>query len=144
LRRGGPPGPPGNLRALGVPDALLERLLAEVEQDDRELLEAVAELAPLRDEHGRLPAADTLAVERAAAALKRWRLARRLERQRADEVEGVAQGAGRRAAGRRLVLAQRIDAGSALASGAGAASNPRGGTRKPRSSSEVSSFLGSG
>ena len=92
------PAPPGNLRALGVPDDLLERLLVEVEDDDRDLLGALAEVAPLRDGDGNLPAADTLAVERVTVALRRWRLARRLERDVARTVEAARRGSARRAA----------------------------------------------
>ncbi|MET0511010.1 MAG: hypothetical protein ABW135_04955 [Thermoleophilaceae bacterium] len=48
-------------------------LLRDVEAEVRELHEALAEAAPVRGPDGGLPAADVVAVERAARTLKRWR-----------------------------------------------------------------------
>jgi hypothetical protein len=71
-RGGGLPATPGNALALkhGGQSALL---LRDVEAEVRELFDALADSAPVRDPDGSLPAADVVAVERAARALKRWR-----------------------------------------------------------------------
>ncbi|MEK6273220.1 MAG: P27 family phage terminase small subunit [Actinomycetota bacterium] len=77
LKRGSeaptPPAPPaGNTRALqhgGHSEALLRDVSGEV----RELLDALADAAPVRNPDGSLPAADAIAVERTARALKRYR-----------------------------------------------------------------------
>lgn len=50
-----------------------EALLANVEGETRELTDALAAAAPVREADGSVPAADTVAIERAARALKRWR-----------------------------------------------------------------------
>jgi hypothetical protein len=72
LRPGGGAAKTGDLRALrhgGHSEALLRDVSGEV----RELLDALADAAPVRDPDGSLPAADAIAVERAARALKRYR-----------------------------------------------------------------------
>jgi hypothetical protein len=69
---GGGQAGPGNSRALahgGRSELLLRDVTAEV----RELLDALADAAPVREPDGSLPAADAIAVERAARALKRYR-----------------------------------------------------------------------
>jgi hypothetical protein len=63
---------PGNLRHL-THGATSELLLRDVEAEVRELLDALAEAAPVKEADGTLPAADAVAVERAARALKRYR-----------------------------------------------------------------------
>lgn len=50
-----------------------EALVRDVQAEVRELMDALAESAPVRDPDGGLPAADTVAIETAARALKRWR-----------------------------------------------------------------------
>jgi hypothetical protein len=50
-----------------------EVLVRDVEPEVRELMDALAESAPVRDPDGSLPSADTIAIEAAARALKRWR-----------------------------------------------------------------------
>jgi hypothetical protein len=45
----------------------------DVTVEVRELMDALAEGAPVREADGSLPAADVVAVEQAARALKRWR-----------------------------------------------------------------------
>lgn len=50
-----------------------ELLVRDVEREIRELMNALAEQAPVRDPDGGLPGADIVAVEAAARALKRWR-----------------------------------------------------------------------
>lgn len=67
-----PPAPAGNARAL-VHGGHSERILRDVDGEVRELLDALAEAAPIRDADGSLPAADTVAVERAARLLRRYR-----------------------------------------------------------------------
>jgi len=52
--------------------ATSELLLRDVSAEVRELYDALAEAAPVRDPDGSLPAADVIAVERAARALKRY------------------------------------------------------------------------
>ncbi len=69
---GGGQARPGNSRALRH-GASSELLLRDVTGEVRELLEAMAEAAPVREADGSLPAADAVAVERAARALKRYR-----------------------------------------------------------------------
>jgi len=63
---------------LGVTHALKhgfrsEVLVRDVEVEVRELMDALAESAPVREPDGSLPAADTVAIETAARALKRYR-----------------------------------------------------------------------
>lgn len=71
--RPAPPAPPaGNTRAVRH-GAYSDALLRDVDGEVRELLDALADAAPVRDPDGSLPAADAIAVERAARALKRWR-----------------------------------------------------------------------
>lgn len=72
LRAAPPPPPAGNSRALvhGGTSALLVR---DVEDEVRALMDALGAAAPVRDPDGSLPAADVVAVEAAARALKRWR-----------------------------------------------------------------------
>jgi hypothetical protein len=67
-----PAAPAGNGRAVthGFRSELLVR---DVEDEIRELMDALAEAAPIRDPDGGLPGADVIAVETAARALKRWR-----------------------------------------------------------------------
>jgi hypothetical protein len=62
----------GNTRALRH-GAYSDALLHDVDGEVRELLNAFADAAPVRDGDGSLPAADVVAVERAARALKRYR-----------------------------------------------------------------------
>jgi hypothetical protein len=50
-----------------------EALVKDVEPEVRELMDALAESAPVRDPDGSLPGADIVAIEAAARALKRWR-----------------------------------------------------------------------
>jgi hypothetical protein len=50
-----------------------EALVKDVEAGVRELMDALAESAPVREADGSLPAADAVAIETAARALKRWR-----------------------------------------------------------------------
>jgi hypothetical protein len=72
LKRGETVAPVGNSRAMthGFRSDLLVR---DVEAEVRELMDALAESAPVRDPDGGLPGADTVAVEAAARALKRYR-----------------------------------------------------------------------
>jgi hypothetical protein len=71
--RPAPPAPPaGNVRAVRH-GAYSQALLRDVGDEVRELLDALADAAPVREPDGSLPAADAIAVERAARALKRWR-----------------------------------------------------------------------
>lgn len=71
-RGGGRPAEPGNALARRH-GARSEVLLRDVEDEVAELRDALAEAAPVRGPDGSLPAADVVAVERAARALKRWR-----------------------------------------------------------------------
>lgn len=72
LRPGAGQAVEGNGRALSH-GAYSAALVAEVEVEVRELMEALGAAAPVRDGDGSLPTADVVAVERAARALKRWR-----------------------------------------------------------------------
>lgn len=65
-----PPVSPGRPPSHG---AYSEALIANVEDEVRELAEALGETAPLRDADGGVPAADVVAFERAARALRRYR-----------------------------------------------------------------------
>lgn len=67
-----PPATIGNTRAMthGFRSAAL---VADVAAETLELMAALAEAAPVRDSDGGLPAADTVAIETAARALKRYR-----------------------------------------------------------------------
>lgn len=73
LRRGGVDAVPG------VPSGRLqhggrsELLFRDVEAEILELTEALAEAAPVKDPDGTTPAADSIALETAARALKRYR-----------------------------------------------------------------------
>lgn len=67
-----PPPEIGNQRRL-VHGGRSELLLRDVSAEIRELMDALAEGAPVRDPDGGLPTADVVAVERAARALKRYR-----------------------------------------------------------------------
>ena len=70
--RAAPPAPIGNTRTRthgGLATAKTMDVSAEV----REVFDALAAAAPVRDFDGGLPAADEAAVEIAALALKRWR-----------------------------------------------------------------------
>ena len=69
---GGGAAGPDNLRAL-THGAISEQLVRDVTGEVRELLDSLAEAAPVKESDGSLPAADTIAVERAARALKRYR-----------------------------------------------------------------------
>jgi P27 family predicted phage terminase small subunit len=62
----------GNGRAL-THGGYSAALVADVETEVLELMEALGGSAPVHDPDGSLPAADVAAVERAARALKRWR-----------------------------------------------------------------------
>jgi hypothetical protein len=68
------PGPAeiGNQRGL-VHGARSELLVRDVEAEVRELMDALASSAPVRDPDGSLPAADVVAIEVAARSLKRYR-----------------------------------------------------------------------
>lgn len=70
--RPAPPAPAGNARAL-VHGGRSELLLRDVEAEVAELAAALGDAAPVRDPDGGLPAADLIAVEAAARALKRYR-----------------------------------------------------------------------
>jgi hypothetical protein len=72
LRRGGPPAEPGNGLALKH-GGHSELLLADVEAEVRELVDALGSAAPVRAADGGLPDADVPAVEQAARALRRYR-----------------------------------------------------------------------
>ena len=66
------PATVGNSRALKH-GYRSEGLVKAVEAEVRELMDALAESAPVRDPDGGLPGADVVAIEAAARALKRWR-----------------------------------------------------------------------
>jgi hypothetical protein len=51
-------------------------LVKDVEAEVREIMEALAEAVPVREPDGSVPAADTVAIEVAAVALKRYRSVR--------------------------------------------------------------------
>ena len=70
--RPAPPAPIGNSRRL-LHGGRSERLVADVEVEVREMMDALGDAAPVRDPDGGLPAADVVAVEVGARALKRWR-----------------------------------------------------------------------
>lgn len=70
--RPAPPAPQGHSRSL-VHGGRAEVLFREVGGEVRELLDLLADAAPVRDADGALPAADAVAVERAARALARYR-----------------------------------------------------------------------
>lgn len=53
--------------------AYSQRLVAHVESEVGELMDALGDAAPIREADGTVPAADLAAVEAAARALKRWR-----------------------------------------------------------------------
>lgn len=72
LRQGQTVAPVGNTRAMKH-GFRSEALVKDVEAEVRELMDALAESAPVRDPDGGLPGADTVAIEAAARALKRWR-----------------------------------------------------------------------
>ena len=65
-----PPASPGRPPSHG---GYSEALVANVEREVLELRDALGETAPLRDAEGGLPAADLVAFERAARALRRYR-----------------------------------------------------------------------
>jgi hypothetical protein len=71
LRRGGPVQP-GNANRL-VHGGWSRALVADVSDEVAELMAALGDVAPVRDYDGRLPAADLIAVERAARLLRRYR-----------------------------------------------------------------------
>jgi hypothetical protein len=71
LRRG-LPAPIGNARAM-THGFQSEALVKDVSDEVRELAALIAETVPVKDPDGSAPAADTLAIEAAAVALKRWR-----------------------------------------------------------------------
>ena len=71
-----PPAPPtGNRRAVRH-GGYSEALVADVSDEVRELMAALGDVAPVRDPDGGLPAADVVAVERAARLLRRYRRSR--------------------------------------------------------------------
>lgn len=72
LRPGARTAPEGNSRARRH-GGYSEALVANVEAEIIELRDALGETAPLRDADGRVPAADLVAFERAARALRRYR-----------------------------------------------------------------------
>lgn len=72
LRPGAGRAGSGNTRALRH-GGRSELLLRDVDAEVRDLLDALADAAPVREADGTLPAADAIAVERAARALKRYR-----------------------------------------------------------------------
>jgi hypothetical protein len=72
LKRGETVAPVGNTRAM-THGFRSEALVKDVESEVRELMDALADSAPVRDVDGGLPGADVVAVEAAARALKRWR-----------------------------------------------------------------------
>lgn len=72
LKRGEQPAPTGNRRALRH-GGYSEALVADVSAEVRELMDALGDAAPVRDPDGSLPAADVVAVERAARLLRRYR-----------------------------------------------------------------------
>lgn len=72
LRPGARTAPAGNVRARRH-GGYSEALVADVEREIVELRDALGETAPLRDAEGGLPAADLVAFERAARALRRYR-----------------------------------------------------------------------
>lgn len=70
---GRPPAPPtGNRRALKH-GGHSEALLADVSAEVRELMDALGATVPVRDSDGGVPAADVVAIERAARLLRRHR-----------------------------------------------------------------------
>lgn len=70
--RNAPVPPAGNQRARRH-GGYSEALVADVEREVREVMDALAEAAPVRGPDGELPAADVAAVEVAARALRRYR-----------------------------------------------------------------------
>ena len=72
LKPGARVAPTGNVRARRH-GGYSEALVADVEREIVELRDALGATAPLRDSEGGLPAADTVAFERAARALRRYR-----------------------------------------------------------------------
>ncbi len=64
--------PGGNTRAM-THGFRSQALVRDVEAEVRELMDALAEGAPVREADGSLPLSDVVAVEAAARALKRWR-----------------------------------------------------------------------
>lgn len=70
--RPAPPAPVGHVRSLRH-GGRAEELYRDVSGEVRELLDLLADAAPVRDGDGELPAADAIAVERAARALARYR-----------------------------------------------------------------------
>jgi hypothetical protein len=68
---GGGAAGPGNTRALKY-GAHGAALIADVGEETREIIDGIAAVVPVR-EGGGAPAADVLAIERLAVALKRWR-----------------------------------------------------------------------
>jgi hypothetical protein len=72
LKRQGPAAPIGNAYRM-THGARSELLVANVEDEVRELMDALADAAPVRDQAGGLPVHDVVAVEQAARALRRWR-----------------------------------------------------------------------
>jgi hypothetical protein len=71
LRPGAGAARPGEMRGLRH-GGRSQLLVADVESEVRELMEALGEAAPVR-EHGELPLADVAMVETAARSLKRYR-----------------------------------------------------------------------
>jgi P27 family predicted phage terminase small subunit len=72
LRRGGGPSLAGNSYQLRH-GALSKQLLADVSAEVVELMDLLAEAAPVREGDGSLPPADVVAIELAARCLKRYR-----------------------------------------------------------------------
>ena len=70
--RPAPPAPKGNTRTLKH-GARSAALIANVEDEVRAVLDALADAAPVRDADGALPTHDLIAVETAARALRRHR-----------------------------------------------------------------------
>jgi hypothetical protein len=72
LRAGAGAAGPGNHRAMSH-GGHSAALIADVEAEVLELMSALGAAAPVKEADGSPPAADMLAIERAARALKRWR-----------------------------------------------------------------------
>lgn len=73
LRAGNLPAPPANNQRAVTHGVYSRTLVADVSDEVRELMEALGETAPVRAADGSLPAADLIAVERAARLLRRYR-----------------------------------------------------------------------
>lgn len=70
--RPAPPAPAGNRRTLRH-GGYSEALVADVDTEVRELMDALGDAAPVREPDGSVPRADVVALERAARLLRRYR-----------------------------------------------------------------------